>query len=231
MHRRACVGCESERIAAQQRPAANSTSTARPFAFRDCDMVGLVGRWPRSVSCDWLDKRLRLPPRLSKPPRHRFSLRTSSSFLFLAVQIGGEWELTTTSSLTPSRAPAERSAVSCSFVAELMSVVKDKVLPVLSERHLTYKIHETDASTSGSGSIARDIVSDCGESTAPTKVIVAGGDGTAHELIDGVLSSPSRLGRWELIVLPLGTVSCGLSVELMPGKRAAFVVVPSVSGG
>lgn len=112
-----------------------------------------------------------------------------------------------------------------------MSVVKDKVLPVLSERHLTYKIHETDASTSGSGSIARDIVSDRGESTAPTKVIVAGGDGTAHELIDGVLSSSSRLGRWELIVLPLGTVSCDVSMELMPGKRAAFVVVPAVRRG
>lgn len=89
---------------------------------------------------------------------------------------------------------------------KLTPVVEENVLPLLSSRGLSCKIHETDASTSGSGSIAHAILADRGEGS--TKVIIAGGDGTAHELIDGVLASDSSLGRWKLIVLPLGTVSC-----------------------
>jgi diacylglycerol kinase family enzyme len=41
-------------------------------------------------------------------------------------------------------------------------------------------------------------------------VVVAGGDGTAHELIEGILEGVREkgtdIGRWELIILPLGTV-------------------------
>ena len=41
------------------------------------------------------------------------------------------------------------------------------------------------------------------------KLIVAGGDGTAHELIEGIKGSNAGTPaiKWELIILPLGTVS------------------------
>jgi diacylglycerol kinase family enzyme len=45
---------------------------------------------------------------------------------------------------------------------------------------------------------------------AKVTVVIAGGDGTAHELIEGVLDGARAknvdIGRWEFVVLPLGTV-------------------------
>lgn len=108
----------------------------------------------------------------------------------------------------PARRLRPRSDLYALSSPPLTLVVTDSVLPLLTSRGLTYKIHETDAASSGSGSIARAIMADRSD---PTRVIVAGGDGTAHELIDGVLSSGSgsgSVGRWDLVVLPLGTVSC-----------------------
>jgi diacylglycerol kinase family enzyme len=48
---------------------------------------------------------------------------------------------------------------------------------------------------------------------APIKVVIVGGDGTAHELIEGVLEDEEvklggEMGRWEFAIVPLGTVSC-----------------------
>lgn len=43
------------------------------------------------------------------------------------------------------------------------------------------------------------------------RVIVVGGDGTTHEMIEGILEAirredGGRLGKWEFAILPLGTV-------------------------
>lgn len=71
------------------------------------------------------------------------------------------------------------------------------VLPLLDKHGLAYKIHKT-ASPNDAASIARTIASE----PSPHKVIVAGGDGTSHELMEGITS-----GRWELVILPLGTAN------------------------
>jgi len=74
---------------------------------------------------------------------------------------------------------------------------------------LPHQIYLTKAEKDA-GNIGRQIrTSSRGEEV---KVIIAGGDGTAHAMIEGILEDvdpdKQRIGRWELIVLPLGTVGC-----------------------
>lgn len=62
------------------------------------------------------------------------------------------------------------------------------------------------------------------EKDEPIVVIVIGGDGTTHELIEGVTvdyqagNEEQGWGRWELIVLPFGTVGFG-SLHCHMGAR------------
>jgi diacylglycerol kinase family enzyme len=60
------------------------------------------------------------------------------------------------------------------------------------------------------GRIGQDIVRAQEQPEEPIKVVVAGGDGTAHELIEGIVGlsgQPAKNRIWQLIILPLGTVS------------------------
>ena len=59
----------------------------------------------------------------------------------------------------------------------------------------------------------------------PIRVVVAGGDGTAHELIEGIVSLPESSGSnrtWQLIILPLGTVSQGTSKDSLTVQANAL---------
>lgn len=81
-------------------------------------------------------------------------------------------------------------------------------MPILKALHRPYEVHTTK-SPRDAGAIAVEILHTSKEDESIT-VVVAGGDGTAHELIEGVChlaegGKPS--GRWELIILPLGTAS------------------------
>lgn len=89
------------------------------------------------------------------------------------------------------------------------AVVSEHVTPLLDKLGQHYRIWTTTA-PKHAGTIAREILSATEDSPSdnPIRVIVAGGDGTAHELVEGALGrdSSSRI-KWELIILPLGTVS------------------------
>ena len=75
------------------------------------------------------------------------------------------------------------------------------------------RLKHTSYTTSGpkdAGRIGQEIPNENRSEGEPIKVIVAGGDGTAHELIEGIVSLPGHSGSnrtWQLIILPLGTVS------------------------
>lgn len=87
----------------------------------------------------------------------------------------------------------------------------DHVLPLLGHFNLPVEVHETSG-VRDTGRIGRGILSKSSETKVT--VVIAGGDGTAHEMIEGVLEGVregSMLGRWELAILPLGTV-CHLLV-------------------
>jgi diacylglycerol kinase family enzyme len=68
----------------------------------------------------------------------------------------------------------------------------------------------TTSGPKDAGRIGQEIASGNMSQEEPIRVIVAGGDGTAHELIEGIVSLPGHSGSnrtWQLIILPLGTVS------------------------
>lgn len=77
-----------------------------------------------------------------------------------------------------------------------------KLLDALDIPHI---IHTTSA-PKDAGRIGLDILKSIPEN-GEVNVIIAGGDGTAHELIEGVAQSGKSLNKWNLIILPLGTVS------------------------
>jgi len=86
--------------------------------------------------------------------------------------------------------------------------VENYVLPLLADVGIPYEIHHTTG-VRDAGRIGRSILSTSTETERT--VIIAGGDGTAHEMIEGNLEAVregKKLGRWELVVLPLGTVRC-----------------------
>jgi diacylglycerol kinase family enzyme len=87
-------------------------------------------------------------------------------------------------------------------------VVEDNVIPLLDRLELQYMSYTTNA-PKDAGRIGQEIASGQKTIEGPLKVIVAGGDGTAHELIEGIvgLGDKPEIRKWELIILPLGTVS------------------------
>lgn len=88
-------------------------------------------------------------------------------------------------------------------------VVEDNVIPLLDRLELQYTSYTTKA-PKGAGRIGKEIASGHATTSEPIKVIVAGGDGTAHELIEGIVGlgdKPEISRTWELVILPLGTVS------------------------
>ena len=103
---------------------------------------------------------------------------------------------------------------------------------------IPYKTYHTE-SVCDAGRIGREILTtmdDRTESTSPiVSVMIAGGDGTMHEMIEGILEAvrqggeTARLGRWEIVILPLGTASHvynSFTPGLMGiGQRTAFVTI------
>lgn len=89
------------------------------------------------------------------------------------------------------------------------SVVAKNVVPLLDRLGLQQTSYLTNA-PKDAGRIGQDIVRTEKHEGDTIKVIVAGGDGTAHELIEGIVGLPGHSGSariWQLIILPLGTVS------------------------
>lgn len=105
-----------------------------------------------------------------------------------------------------------------------LSVLNEHIIPILNHFQQSYRVYPTTAPLHA-GEIGRSILDSRrelekgggpvvgGERDEPNVVIVVGGDGTAHELIEGVAidqqaeNEDQGWGRWELIVLPFGTVS------------------------
>jgi diacylglycerol kinase family enzyme len=87
--------------------------------------------------------------------------------------------------------------------------VQEHVVTLLNRLQEPHKVWTTTAPRHA-GDIARTILSEVADRAGVVKVVVAGGDGTAHELIEGIKSSGLQAGspgiRWELVILPLGTV-------------------------
>lgn len=80
---------------------------------------------------------------------------------------------------------------------------------MLDRLELQYTSYTTKA-PKDAGRIGKEIASGHATTSESIKVIVAGGDGTAHELIEGIVGlgdKPEISRTWELVILPLGTVS------------------------
>ncbi len=101
--------------------------------------------------------------------------------------------------------------------ADKRAVVEVNVIPLLAAAGLSARTHET-AKVGDAARIARLISSECvkaGQNGSACKVVIAGGDGTAHEFIEGIYEDGYMRGvrsRWELALLPLGTVSVDVAV-------------------
>ncbi|ORX39162.1 ATP-NAD kinase-like domain-containing protein [Kockovaella imperatae] len=88
--------------------------------------------------------------------------------------------------------------------------VRAKVEPLLKHCQIAYKIHQTSG-VKDAGRIGQEIQNSI-PLEEPRLVIVAGGDGTAHELIEGILDQSSAgddqgIGTWRLAILPCGTAN------------------------
>ncbi|ORY33148.1 ATP-NAD kinase-like domain-containing protein [Naematelia encephala] len=86
--------------------------------------------------------------------------------------------------------------------------VQNHVVPLLHHLGIAFELHETKG-VRDAGRIGAEILT---TTSFPVKVVIAGGDGTAHEMIEGVLKAErdkkdQALGRWELVILPLGTAN------------------------
>lgn len=96
------------------------------------------------------------------------------------------------------------------FAAD-QAVVKSYVKPLLEPSGYSIKAYETQ-SVGDAARIAREI-SEQPASTAQggaRTVVLAGGDGTMHEFIEGIYSlggKEAKGERWELVMIPVGTVS------------------------
>ncbi|UOH81758.1 hypothetical protein LQV05_004438 [Cryptococcus neoformans] len=113
-----------------------------------------------------------------------------------------------------------------------LSVLDEHIIPILNHFQQSYRVYPTTAPLHA-GEIGRSILDSRrelekggepvvgGERDEPNVVIVVGGDGTAHELIEGVAidqqaeNEDQGWGRWELIVLPFGTANA-LYYSLFP---------------
>ncbi|KAK8844043.1 hypothetical protein IAR55_006837 [Kwoniella newhampshirensis] len=102
--------------------------------------------------------------------------------------------------------------------AKAPEVVTSHVIPILDESQTPYKLHTTTAPRDA-GTIGRSILDNdragAADSSSKITVIIAGGDGTTHEFIEGVLDVSSELkneqsvlrGVWEIVILPFGTAN------------------------
>ena len=91
-----------------------------------------------------------------------------------------------------------------------VSVIDERAIPLLKAVRAKYELHTTSG-PKDAGRLGQKLLSDApSPAKEPLTVIVAGGDGTAHELIEGVLDGQMDgqrgCGRWELVILPCGTV-------------------------
>ncbi|BEJ15762.1 hypothetical protein CspHIS471_0503670 [Cutaneotrichosporon sp. HIS471] len=91
------------------------------------------------------------------------------------------------------------------------------VLPLLNSLDIDYDVHVTKG-VNDAGRIGRELLHEREQRVSEgkvkpdgvTTVVVGGGDGTAHEFMEGVLEGVrggAELGRWELVTLPLGTAN------------------------
>ena len=91
-----------------------------------------------------------------------------------------------------------------------ITVVADNVIPLLDQLGLHHNSYITNA-PKDAGRIGKDIAEKQRDIAEAINVVVAGGDGTAHELIEGIVGLPGNSASssrvWHLIILPLGTVS------------------------
>ena len=87
---------------------------------------------------------------------------------------------------------------------ELIAVVDLHIVPLLNALHVPFEVYTTK-SPKDAGKIGLEIHQRLSRFSR-IRVIVAGGDGTAHELIEGVFQGGAMSLRWELAILPLGTV-------------------------
>lgn len=105
----------------------------------------------------------------------------------------------------------------------LRSVVETHVVPLLAAVGEAYKVYTTSG-VNDAGRTGQDI--QAGHDGTP-KVIIAAGDGTAHELMEGIFKG-EVVGKWELAVLPMGTVSMGsVAVFLTLGERPSLYALPA----
>ncbi|WVQ81096.1 hypothetical protein IAT38_003218 [Cryptococcus sp. DSM 104549] len=104
--------------------------------------------------------------------------------------------------------------------------VDTHVLPLIKHFSRPYQIHRTTAPLHA-GEIGREIRAGAKEGERLV-VVVVGGDGTAHELIEGVLEGKTGtgggekkdgVGRWELVILPFGTANA-LYASLYPPESS-----------
>ncbi|GMK55849.1 hypothetical protein CspeluHIS016_0209050 [Cutaneotrichosporon spelunceum] len=95
--------------------------------------------------------------------------------------------------------------------------VEYRVLPLLIALGIDYDVHVTKG-VNDAGRIGRELLLEREQRVSEgkvkrgdvTTVVVGGGDGTAHEFMEGVLEGVrdgAQLGRWELVTLPLGTAN------------------------
>ena len=83
-------------------------------------------------------------------------------------------------------------------------------MPLLRTLEHKFIVHTTNA-PGHAGQLARDILASASGGDARVKVVLAGGDGTTHEFLSGLLdptkdTDKERETRWDIAVLPLGTV-------------------------
>jgi diacylglycerol kinase family enzyme len=104
------------------------------------------------------------------------------------------------------------------------------VIKLLKALEISFDVHTTSAPRDA-GSIGIKILQTLPEG-ADVTVITAGGDGTAHELIEGLVQSGKSYGRWNLVILPLGTVSrmpdFALTARRMPFMRRFSLLLPNL---
>ncbi|BEI84865.1 hypothetical protein CcaverHIS002_0502660 [Cutaneotrichosporon cavernicola] len=95
--------------------------------------------------------------------------------------------------------------------------IEHSVLPLLNSLDIDYDVHVTKG-VNDAGRIGRELLLEREQRVSEgkvkrddvTTVVVGGGDGTAHEFMEGVLEGVrggAELGRWELVTLPLGTAN------------------------
>ncbi|TXT09060.1 hypothetical protein VHUM_02534 [Vanrija humicola] len=109
--------------------------------------------------------------------------------------------------------------------------INDHVCSLLERLGIQADVHVTE-SVKDAGRIGRDIVLeriDAPPQDGVTRVVVGGGDGTAHEFIEGVLAAVEEkgvpLGKWALVTLPLGTANALHSTHFPPD--AAPLPIPA----